>query len=45
MGHLASAISYMGAMSLREVKDKFMDHPMRYLVKLSESAKRESWDR
>lgn len=45
MGNLASTISYMGAMSLQEAKDKFMDHPMRYLIKLSESAKRESWDR
>ena len=45
MGNLASTISYMGAMSLEEAKEKFMNHPMRYLIKLSESAKRESWDR
>lgn len=44
-GHLASTISYMGAMSLREAKKRFMDYPMNYLIKLSESAKRESWDR
>ncbi len=45
MGHLASAISYMGVKSLQEAKEKFMNHPMDYLIKLSESAKRESWDR
>ncbi len=45
MGHLASTISYMGATSLQEAKEMFMEHPMDYLIKLSESAKRESWDR
>ncbi|MBI2065241.1 MAG: IMP dehydrogenase [Candidatus Yanofskybacteria bacterium] len=45
MGHLASTISYMGAMSLQEAKEMFMAHPTEYLIKLSESAKRESWDR
>jgi IMP dehydrogenase len=45
MGHLASTVSYMGAMSLQEAKDMFMERPKDYLIKLSESAKRESWDR
>ncbi len=45
IGNLSSAISYMGAMSLQEAKEMFMAHPMSYLIKLSESAKRESWDR
>lgn len=45
IGNLSSTISYMGAMSLQEAKEMFMAHPMSYLIKLSESAKRESWDR
>ena len=45
MGHLASAISYMGVRSFQEAKEKFMANPMDYIIKLSESAKRESWDR
>ena len=45
IGNLSSNISYMGAMSLQEAKEMFMAHPMSYLIKLSESAKRESWDR
>lgn len=44
-GHLASMISYMGARSLQEAKEMFMEHPMNYLIRLSRSAKRESWDR
>ena len=44
-GHLASMVSYIGATSLQEAKEKFMNHPMDYLIKLSESAKKESWDR
>ena len=45
MDNLASTISYIGAMSLQEAKEMFMEHPASYLIKLSESAKRESWDR
>lgn len=45
MGHLASFVSYIGALSLEQAKKEFMDHPMDYLIKLSESAKKESWER
>jgi IMP dehydrogenase len=45
VGHLASTISYMGALSLQDAKEMFMENPSSYLIKLSESAKRESWDR
>jgi IMP dehydrogenase len=43
--HLCSSISYGGASSLRELKDLFWDDPGRYLIKLSASGKRESYDR
>jgi IMP dehydrogenase len=43
--HLCSSISYGGAGSLGELKQMFRDDPMRYLVKLSASAKKESYDR
>lgn len=44
-GHLASMVSYMGAMSLKEAQEAFTNYPANYLIKLSEAAKRESWDR
>ena len=43
--HLCSSISYGGARSLSELRDMFRADPMRYLVKLSASAKRESYER
>jgi IMP dehydrogenase len=43
--HLCSSISYGGAGSLTELRAMFRDDPMRYLVKLSASAKRESYER
>ena len=43
--HLCSSISYGGAGSLTELKEMFRKDPMRYLVKLSASSKRESYDR
>jgi IMP dehydrogenase len=43
--HLCSSISYGGARSLNEVKTLFWQDPSRYLVKLSASAKRESYER
>lgn len=43
--HLCSSISYGGANSLAELKQMFRADPLRYLVKLSASAKRESYDR
>ncbi|HYE89272.1 MAG TPA: IMP dehydrogenase [Vicinamibacterales bacterium] len=43
--HLCSSISYGGAGSLQELKQMFRADPMKYLVKLSASAKRESYER
>ena len=43
--HLCSSISYGGAESLAELRQKFRAEPMKYLVKLSASAKRESYER
>ena len=43
--HLCSSISYGGARSLGELRQMFRDDPMRYLVKLSASSKRESYER
>ena len=43
--HLCSSISYGGAGSLAELRKLFREDPMRYLIKLSASAKRESYDR
>jgi hypothetical protein len=43
--HLCSAISYGGARSLADLQEKFRADPERYVVRLSESARRESFDR
>jgi IMP dehydrogenase len=43
--HLCSAISYGGAGSLAELQEMFRRDPTRYTVRLSESARRESFDR
>jgi IMP dehydrogenase len=43
--HLCSSISYGGAASLAELKQMFRDDPLRYLVKLSAAARRESYER
>jgi IMP dehydrogenase len=43
--HLCSSISYGGASSLAELKDMFRRDPLKYLVKLSASAKKESYER
>ncbi|HEX8032161.1 MAG TPA: IMP dehydrogenase, partial [Vicinamibacterales bacterium] len=43
--HLCSSISYGGASSLSELQTMFRADPMRYLVKLSASSKKESYDR
>lgn len=43
--HLCSSISYGGASSLAELRQMFRADPMRYLVKLSASSKRESYER
>jgi len=43
--HLVSSISYGGAQSLGELREKFWADPNRYLIKLSASSRRESYDR
>jgi hypothetical protein len=43
--HLCSSISYGGASSLADLRQKFWADPFRYLIKLSASAKRESYER
>ncbi|MBW3534436.1 MAG: IMP dehydrogenase [Gemmatimonadetes bacterium] len=44
-GHLRSAVSYAGARSLAEARDAVVRDPMRWLVPLSEAARRESYER
>ena len=43
--HLCSAISYSGARSLAEMQEMFRAQPERYVIKLTESSRRESFDR
>ncbi len=43
--HLCSAISYGGASSLAELQDMFRKNPERYVIRLTESSRRESFDR
>jgi IMP dehydrogenase len=43
--HLISAISYGGANSLADLQDKFRADPGRYVIRLTESGRRESFDR
>jgi IMP dehydrogenase len=43
--HLCSSISYGGATSLRELRERFLAEPERYLVKLSTASRHESFSR
>jgi IMP dehydrogenase len=43
--HLCSSISYGGATSLRELRERFMAEPERYLVRLSTASRHESFSR
>jgi IMP dehydrogenase len=43
--HLCSSISYGGAGSLRELRERFWAKPNDYLIKLSASSRRESYER
>jgi IMP dehydrogenase len=43
--HLCSSISYAGASSLAELRALFWADPARYLIRLSDAARRESYDR
>ena len=43
--HLCSAISYGGASSLAELQEQFRTNPERFVIRLTESSRRESFDR
>jgi IMP dehydrogenase len=43
--HLCSAISYGGAQSLQELRDKFWADPERYLIRLTDASRAESFQR
>ena len=43
--HLISAISYGGANSLAELQERFRKDPERYVIRLTDSGRRESFDR
>ena len=43
--HLTSSISYGGAQSLREFRERFWADPDTYMIKLSASSRRESYER
>ena len=44
-GHLQSAVSYSGKQTLLEAHKKFSSEPTRYLIRLTEASKKESFDR
>jgi IMP dehydrogenase len=44
-GHLQSAVSYAGEESLASARAKILPDPMRYLIPLSDSSRRESYER
>jgi IMP dehydrogenase len=44
-GHLRSSVSYAGATSLHEARQKIVADPLRYLIPLSEASRRESYTR
>ena len=44
-GHLGSAVSYAGASSLAEARERVVGDPLSYLIPLSEAARSESYDR
>jgi IMP dehydrogenase len=44
-GHLRSAVSYAGGRELSEVRARVLPDPLRYLIPLSESSRRESYER
>lgn len=44
-GHLRSAVSYAGEANLADARAKILPDPLQYLVPLSESSRRESYER
>jgi hypothetical protein len=43
--HLCSSISYGGAESLHDLRERFWREPDQFLIKLSASSRRESYER
>ncbi|HVH28353.1 MAG TPA: IMP dehydrogenase [Vicinamibacterales bacterium] len=43
--HLCSAISYGGVQTLQELREKFWSEPERYLIRLSDASRQESFER
>jgi IMP dehydrogenase/GMP reductase len=43
--HLCSSISYGGAASLRELRERFWHQPDAFLIRLSASSRKESYER
>ncbi len=43
--HLCSAVSYGGARTLQELREAFRTDPARYVIRMTESGRRESFDR
>jgi IMP dehydrogenase len=43
--HLCSAISYAGVGTLQEFREKFWSDPERYLIRLSQASRNESFER
>ena len=44
-GHLRSSVSYAGEATLQEARKKILSNPEKYLIPLSESSRRESYER
>ena len=44
-GHLRSAVSYAGETSLSAAREKTLPDPLKFMVPLSESSRRESYER
>lgn len=44
-GHVQSAVSYAGEASLEDARAKILPDPLRYLVRLTDASRRESFDR
>ena len=44
-GHLRSAVSYAGETTLSDTREKILPDPLHFLVPLSESSRRESYER
>ncbi len=44
-GHMQSAVSYAGEETLKEARQKIAQDPAKYLIRLSEASKRESFER